>query len=241
MKKKIVSVILSAALVCSFSSSVFAHGTTASSNSTIKSPNIVIGSGVEGNINISPSYLEQLKKDFPDAKQITIQRIDSNQTDISSRLNQNPTPETTPNAALIDWGTKDVLDLWQLIKNDSKRDPYILYASAAKGQQIKTTQAMEKTTQTTYTAEVSGSIKSIVNLKGTGSVQGTVKSTVTNETTLSGPPETSSSNSRLFYMQAAYNLYSWGVKTYGVPSGNEISGALGGVYVPVWLYFSVDN
>ncbi|XOK61054.1 hypothetical protein ACJ7K1_31970 [Paenibacillus elgii] len=206
-----------------------------------KSPNIVIGSGLEGNINISPSYLEQLKKDFPDAKQITIQRIDSNQTDISSRLNQNPTPETTPNAALIDWGTRDELTLWQLIQNDSKRDPYILYASVAKGQQIKTTQAMEKTTQTTYTAEVSGSIKGLVNLKGTGSVQGTVKSTVTNETTLSGPPETSSSNSRFFYMQAAYNLYSWGVKTYGVPSGNEIKAYLGGVYVPVWLYFSVDN
>lgn len=239
MKKMLSAAVVATALLAS-SVPQFASAAP-ETNVARKSPNIVIGSGVEGNINISPSYLEQLKKDFPDAKQITIHRIDSNQTDISSRLNQNPTPETTPNAALIDWGTRDVLDLWQLIQNDSKRDPYILYASVAKGQQIKTTQAMEKTTQTTFTAEVSGSIKSLVNLKGTGSVQGTVKSTVTNETTLSGPPETSSSNSRFFYMQAAYNLYSWGVKTYGVPSGNEVGAKLGGVYVPVWLYFSVDN
>ncbi|MCP3776001.1 hypothetical protein NLX71_22310 [Paenibacillus sp. MZ04-78.2] len=240
MKKKLASTVVAIALVCSFSTSVFAHDTAASSKETSsiqaqtganKSPNIIIGAGVKG--NISQSYLEQLKKDFPDAKQITIQRMDSN----NSRLNPH---EITPYFGFDLW-TKDKLDHFTLIQNDSKRDPYILYASAAKGQTIKTTESMERTTQTTFTTEVSGEIKKLLNVKGTGSYQGTVKSTVTNETTLVGPPESSKSNSRFFYMQASYTLYGWGVKTYGVPSGNEVSAKLGGIYVPVWLYFSVDN
>lgn len=75
----------------------------------------------------------------------------------------------------------------------------------------------------------------------TGNVTGSVKSTVTNTTTLYGPPESSSSNSRSFYMQASYGAWTVGVDTLGYPSGDFISGELISGYVPVWLYFSVDN
>lgn len=196
---------------------------------------------------VSESYINQLKKDYPNAKQITIQRMD-------------PTPEPKPellflpNAAKtltnpgevspqawFDFGVSYRAGFKQLVSNDIYRNPYILYEAVAKGQTKTTTSAMERTATTSIGGGVLGGKKDVWNISATGNYTGSVKSTVTKTTVLTGPPESSSSNSRKYYMQAAYGAWTIGVDTLGFPSGDFISGQLISGYIPVWLYFSVDN
>lgn len=258
MKKNIFKILSTSSLAIAISltgvSAYAAEATTGNLNvansqiQTVSSPTIIFEDPTL-QTRVSESYINQLKKDFPNAKQITIQRMDPTPTPVPE-----PVLPLLPNAAKsltnpgevspqawYDVGVSYKVRTKQLVSNDVYRDPYILYESVAKGQTKSTVTSMERTVTTSIGGSVSGGKKDVWNIGVTGNVTGSVKSTVTNTTTLYGPPESSSSNSRAFYMQASYGAWSVGVDTLGYPSGDFISGEVISGYVPVWLYFSVDN
>ncbi|MBN2444977.1 MAG: hypothetical protein JXJ04_26720 [Spirochaetales bacterium] len=181
-------------------------------------------------VNVSPELAETIESSVLD--DIINDLVESNPDASAINLNDVAIAETTPDQTRYQW-----YDLWISWKTTKTRTISNILAktsfvcSVAKGE----TYQLSSTWEQSLSASISGTYYASFSLSST------IKKTYTKSYTFSGPPESSSYNSRLYYVKFYEHRGNWAQEVKGWPS-NHISYYSGTYKEPsYYASYSVDR